>query len=55
MEKKKTEVFQSVFNGDKNSSSRQTVSTNLGNWGSQNLNPRTKNIYKVDVGLLAHM
>jgi hypothetical protein len=41
--------------GDKNSTGRQTESTNLDPWGSQSLNHQPKNIHRLDLGLPVHM
>jgi hypothetical protein len=41
--------------GDRNSTGRPTVSTNLDPWGSQSLNHQLKSIHEQDLGLSAHM
>jgi hypothetical protein len=41
--------------GDRNSTARPTESINLDLWGSQSLKHQLKNIYRLDLGLLAYM
>ena len=41
--------------GDRNSTGRQTESTNLDPWGSQSLNHQPKNTYGLDLGLPTFM
>jgi hypothetical protein len=41
--------------GDRNSTGRQTESTNLDPWGSQRLNHQPKNTHRLDIDLSVHM